>query len=376
MVLSSMGCLSLRRFFWHLFIFLFATSSLSLELTEKLAEEPENYSDAVPLLWHSAPGNLGDYPVNGSNILINPWSYPQRLGLYKILLKATSNFFAPPGPNDADNNVPGRLPQQHGLQYISNKNILWGLALQHGWQYSTGRLEDPTNITRCGKKDGDNLCISERSWWACMNYYLAIVPFLGALESGIFGDLADKVEILPPNEQRADFCHSVAECNAQAPKAMAGWRDFFKYLSSTALSSEAPEAQEAALNYMWKAHVHSLAYGRRKFKNRLPYLSGPESNFGEDWAATVDFIAATHFHTDQETTNRLQTGLPPRMLLEGEKAPFIADFTPEQNKVLFLFGALSRTNEKTGNLLLLIWKAAMATEGGREIGRKLIESVI
>nr|XP_034966474.1 protein LEG1 homolog [Zootoca vivipara] len=355
-----MGCLFLRRFFWHLFIFLFATSSLSLELTEKLAEEPESHSDAVPPLWHSAPGNLDDYPVNGSNILINPWSYPQRLGLYKILLKATSNFFTPPGPNDTDNNGPGRLPLQHGLQYISDKNILWGLALQHGWQYSTGRLEDPTNVTTCGKKDGDNQCISERSWWAYDLPKEEERVKEGTRRTRNAGNFKAKLE----SDSFLLIVHLVILFCC-----------FVCYLSSSALSSEAPEAQDEALNYMWKAHVHSLAYGKRKFKNRLPYLSGPESNFGENWAAAVDFIAATHFHTDQATTNRLQSGLPPRMLLEEDKAPFIADFTPEQNKVLFLLGALRRSNEKTGNLLLLIWKAAMATEGGREIGRKLIGSV-
>lgn len=61
-----------------------------------------------------------------------------------------------------------------------------------------------------------------------MNYYLSIIPFLGALESGLFGELPYEIEVLSPDEARADFCHSIAECNTQAPEVMSSWKDFFK----------------------------------------------------------------------------------------------------------------------------------------------------
>ncbi|KAH0622289.1 hypothetical protein JD844_024463, partial [Phrynosoma platyrhinos] len=243
-----------------------------------------------------------------------------------------------------------------------------------------GRLADPLNATTCGHMDGDNMCISVNSWWACMNYYLSVIPFLGALDSGLFGELPYEVKILPPDEQKFDFCHTVAECNTQAPALMAGWRNFFKYLLSTAPNTE-PSAtssfsQDEALNYMWKAHVLSIAFALPKFQNRLLYLSDPESSFGEDWATAVDFIAATHFSTDQTTINHFQTGLPPRILLEKDNAPFIEDFTPVQNRVLFFLGALRGANEKMGGMLLSLWRMAMSTEEGRKIGRSIIESLV
>ncbi|XP_062981791.1 protein LEG1 homolog isoform X2 [Elgaria multicarinata webbii] len=328
-VLSSMGHIFQRNRICHLTLLLLAVVSVAAEGGR--SEEPEG-DDAFPPLWQLAPGNLDDYPTQDNKIVINPWNYLARMGAYKILLNFTAKYFTMLGSSNAD-------------------NILWGLPLQHGWQYKTGN-----------------------------NYYLAIIPFLGALDSGIFGELPYEVEILPPNERRADFCHSIAECNIQAPKVMSGWRDFFKYLLSTARNSETPAtvlfSQDKALEYMWKAHVLSINFSLLKFQNRLPYYNGPESSFAEAWGTAVDFIAATHFSTDQNNVNHFQTGLPPRMLLEGDKTLFIRDFTFTQNTVLFLLEALCNANKKTGGILLLFWNTAMSTEKGRETGRHLIESLL
>uniref|UniRef100_A0A8D2L5Q6 Chromosome 6 open reading frame 58 n=1 Tax=Varanus komodoensis TaxID=61221 RepID=A0A8D2L5Q6_VARKO len=170
-----------------------------------------------------------------------------------------------------------------------------------------------------------------------MNYYLAVIPFLGALDSGILGELPYEIEILPPDGHRADFCHSIAECRAQAPNVMSAWRDFFKVLL-----------------HMWEAHVYSIVFALPKFQNRLPFLSSSESSFGVAWATAVHFIAATRFPTDQNTTNHFQTGLPPRMLQEGDKAPFIPDFTPVQNRMVYMIETLHKANEKSGRCSLPI----------------------
>uniref|UniRef100_A0ABM5GEX2 Protein LEG1 homolog n=1 Tax=Pogona vitticeps TaxID=103695 RepID=A0ABM5GEX2_9SAUR len=348
-------------YIFHLAVCLLTSSALSLLHEEKQTQEPEGFHDAFPPLWESAPRTLEDYLRKGNTIVINPWNYRERLGLYKILLNFSAKYFAGLGPKNGG-------------------NILWGLPLQHGWQYRTGRLADPISDTVCGHKDGDDLCVSVYSWWACMNYYLAVIPFLGALDSGFFGELPYEVEMLPPVEQQADFCHSTTECKIQAPRVMASWSNFFKYLLSTEPNSESSAtlffSQEEALNYMWKAHVQSIAFALPKFQNRLSYLNSPESAFAKDWSAAVDFIAATHFSTNQNTTNQFQTGLPPRLLLEGDKEPLIADFTPTQNKVLFLLRALRKSNEKMGGILLLLWRKAMSSEEARKIARHLLESII
>ncbi|KAM6464979.1 protein LEG1 homolog [Liasis olivaceus] len=351
------GDIFLRRHFCCLALFLLATKGASPAHLEIQPQESEN---TFPPLWQVAPENFEDYPIQDHKTVIDPWNYLERLGMYKILLKFSTNYFSGLGPNNTN-------------------NILWGLPLQHGWQYGSGRLADPLNATGCGHMDGDNLCVSVFSWWACMNYYLAAIPFLGALDSGFFGELPYEVELIPPGEQSTDFCHSIAECNTQMPKVMSAWRDFFKYLLSTAPNSEATPSllfsEEKALSYIWKAHSLSIDSAFPKFKKRLPYLSGPESSFGEAWSTAVHFLAPTHFRTNLNVTNHFQTGLPPRILLEGDKVPFVHDFTLLQNKVLFLLEILHATNKNTGNVLLLLWKGAMSTEEGRRFGCSLIEKI-
>ncbi|ETE61433.1 hypothetical protein L345_12818, partial [Ophiophagus hannah] len=308
-LLSSMGDTFLRKHFCCFTLFLLAMEVTSLSHLQTQSQDSE---DIFPPLWHLVPENFEDYLIQNHKIVINVWNYLERLGMYKILLKYSAKYFSELGPNNL-------------------KNILWGLPLQHGWQYDSGRLADPLNATGCGHKEGDSLCISEFSWWACMNYYLAAIPFLGALDSGLYEEVQNKIELIPPDKQRAHFCLSIAECNTQVPKVMSAWRDFFKdeFVLMT------PEEVDRVLTH----------------PPGLSYLSGPESSFGEAWSSTVHFLAATHFPTNFNVTNNFQTGLPPRILLEGDKLPFIGDFTFLQNKILFLLESLHTANKNTGRSL-------------------------
>ncbi|NXN05415.1 LEG1H protein, partial [Sylvia borin] len=306
--------------------------------------------DVYPPLWDLAPENLLDFPVKDNKIVINAWNYQDRLGVYKSLLNASAKYFGAFGPQNSG-------------------NILWGLPLQHGWQFRTGRLADHSGGTSCGYENGEFLCQSVRSWWSCMNYYLAVIPFLGAVEAGLFRQLPYEIEILPPEEQKDDFCYSVKDCWSRTPELMDDWKAFFEVNSFSSFKLD------DALGLMWKAHTSSIAYALPIFRDRLKYLSNPEANFGEDWANGVDFIAATHFSTDLLTTNSFQIFLPQRMLVEGDVLPSISDFSPEQNNVLVSLRALHKGNKLTGGLLLKVWQKAMSTEAGRKIGRKLIESL-
>ncbi|XP_014798101.1 PREDICTED: protein LEG1 homolog [Calidris pugnax] len=315
--------------------------------------------DVYPPLWDLAPENLLDFPVKDNKIVINAWNYRERLGVYKNLLSSSAKYFTAFGSHNFG-------------------NILWGLPLQHGWQFRTGRLADPSRVTSCGYEDGDLLCISVRSWWSCMNYYLAVIPFLGAVDAGLFGQLQHEIEILPPEERSADFCYSVADCRSRIPKLMDEWKAYFEYLLSTEHKAGSPTTfkLDDALGLMWRAHVSSIAYALPKFQDSLKYLPDPEANFGEDWANAVDFIAATHFSTDLQSTNQFQTFLPQRMLVEGDVLPSISDFSPQQNRVLLSLRVLHRANQLTGGLLLKLWRKAMSTEAGRKMGRKLMEDLV
>lgn len=77
-------------------------------------------SDQYPPLWDESPGQFSDYSVENGKYIIDPWVYPKRMGMYKILLNKTASYFAKFAPDN-------------------EQNILWGLALQHGWQFGSGK---------------------------------------------------------------------------------------------------------------------------------------------------------------------------------------------------------------------------------------------
>ncbi|XP_006139490.2 protein LEG1 homolog [Pelodiscus sinensis] len=346
-----------------LLLVLLTTVVLSPATVVALTQDDVGKKDAYPPLWHQARGSIEDFPLQNKKTIINAWNYLERMGVYKILLNSSAKYFTAFGPNNAG-------------------NILWGLPLQHGWQYHTGRLADPSNVTTCGHGTGQHLCISVRSWWASVNYYLAIIPFLSAVEAGFFGQLQHEIEILPPEELRADFCYSIADCRSRIPKLIDAWKAYFEYLLSTEQKSDGTTAssfsieKEEALHYLWEAHVVSIAYAVPKFRNSLKYVSGPEAGFGENWANAVDFIAATHFSADLQNINYFQAFLPPRMLSESDQVSFISDFSPEQNIVLLSLCTLHKANKLTGGTLLLLWRMAMSTEAGRAVVRSLVEKLV
>uniref|UniRef100_A0A6I8PI48 Protein LEG1 homolog n=1 Tax=Ornithorhynchus anatinus TaxID=9258 RepID=A0A6I8PI48_ORNAN len=176
-------------------------------LPASMAESSAQY----PPLWDVTPGRFQDYPFEANRFIINPWNYLERMGMYKILLSQSAKYFSDLGPNNEE-------------------NLLWGLPLQHGWQFHTGRLADPTNVTTCGYEAGDPLCISEESWWACMNYHLCTLPVLAAVDAGIMGVSSDQVQLLPPQNDQENFCYNVTDCESAFPEVMGKWKAFYEVI--------------------------------------------------------------------------------------------------------------------------------------------------
>lgn len=83
------------------------------------SENDATREDDYPPLWDRAPESLLDFLVKDNKIVINPWNYQERLGVYKNMLNSSAKYFTAFGS------------QNFG-------NILWGLPLQHGWQFRTG----------------------------------------------------------------------------------------------------------------------------------------------------------------------------------------------------------------------------------------------
>ncbi|XP_036024481.1 protein LEG1 homolog [Onychomys torridus] len=313
--------------------------------------EDSSISTPYPPLWEESPEQLSDYRFEDGKHIINPWVFTDRMGLYRILLTQTATYFARYGPEN-------------------EQNLLWGLPFQFGWQYKTGRLVDPTGETDCGYEPGDPLCVSVDSWWADMNYFLSVLPFLAAVDSGILGISSDQIKILPPPLDQSKFCYDVSDCRKLFGETMDKWTAFFKYM-------QLPSSDfEGLLKYLWTAHTSSLEYPLVVFADRYAYYSGQEAKFEENWAITVNYLAATYLPTTMNRTYNFQKGLPPRVLVDTDIAPFITNFTSLQNTVLLSLTALGDTDRLTGSASLTAWEFFMSSKFARELFLKAFEEFL
>ncbi|XP_063088964.1 protein LEG1 homolog [Cavia porcellus] len=308
-----------------------------------------NLSDLYPPLWKESPGQFPLYKAQNGKYIIDPWVYTDRMGMYKILLKQTAVYFAKFAPEN-------------------EQNILWGLPLQHGWQYSSGRLADPRRRTSCGY-ESDPLCISMDSWWADMNYFLSVLPFLAALDSGILEISPDEVTLLQPSTDQIQFCYDVSACRSSFPQIINKWRAFFQYVQTPSSTFE------DLLKHLWDAHTTSLRESIKMFEDRYGYYSKEEANFGKNWAEAVHYLAASRFPTTLIRSHIFQKGLPPRILTSADIAPSISNFTQLQNTVLVALNKIGDMSTVTGSLALATWKVLMVTQAAREQFLKFFETM-
>ena len=176
--------------------------------------------------------------------------------MYKMLLEKTRGVMAPYGRSDTG-------------------NVMWGLPKQLGWQYRTGRLGrfggEPEN-----PEDNKPFFISATSWWAAMNYYLAVIPFMGAVKAGYFSHWPRPIHLAAPSDTVPgvpSYPKTLEECLVTAKNSTEGWEHFFLYLKdnrdrdspsttevtpitlSTKYSDDVSVLDDAMLQVMWEAHL-------------------------------------------------------------------------------------------------------------------------
>jgi hypothetical protein len=306
----------------------------------------------LPPLWEEAV-LLEDLPVGPSGeVIVDPWVYTQRLGAMKSLIRTTT---------------------KHAPCLFENKeeeNVLWGLALQFGWQYSSGRLfTNTTNLT-------------SRSWWADMNYQLMIIPLLGASAAGY--PEVPPIAVLPPKTDPDNiiFCRNTTNVTKACQRmqlALANWASFFRSIVSlekTCSYSNRNDTFDSLVGAMWKAHTISLKEGLTLTSSALANFPKEEAEFGVGWANLVDFIASAHFVTNFNGTASQQTMLPMRMLKSGDKPGSIKGMSKYTNRGIVMIEKLSKLNEISKGKLLKLWERAMCSKIGRIEGRLLINEGI
>ena len=101
-----------------------------------------------------------------------------------------------------------------------------------------------------------------------MNYYLSVLPFLGALNAGIFSPLEYPVYITPPvnvsDKVKKKFCTSIPECSMNHPEVIRDWTEFFervKVYSFEQSSFRFDPDKDVTIALLWKAHTTSILRG-------------------------------------------------------------------------------------------------------------------
>ena len=353
-------------------------------LTSYASEPSFNMNNDQPSLSYLAPlppkyqevKLLESYPMDSTGAyVVDVWDYMQRMSLYKYLVENT------PHCEYSDN-------YDH-MNSLDRKNILWGLPLQHGWQFLSGRL-----VSVEDNDENNSTSISTDSWWGSMNYYLSVLPYLGAMDVGLAPAISIKY-----NPDPTVFCDTISQCENDVRP----WSEFFQYVNDTrdscasgdnddskydvnngkmkgiktpiadAIDFNLTQGMESLLGLLWTAHLHSIDSALPKFAEKLKLLPEPEQRFGSSWATIVDFIAATFFPCDMPTTDVLQNLLPPRVLQDGDKAPFISDFSRLQNRAVLFIDGLDALNTVTKGAIEEWWSnKAMVTEPDRALGREMI----
>ncbi|XP_064598570.1 protein LEG1 homolog [Liolophura sinensis] len=300
-------------------------------------------SVVYPPGWHQAPNRLENFKARDTYV-INPWLYLHRLGAYKIMIEQTAFSMESFGSDNSG-------------------NILWGLPLQFGWQFSSERTRDLSNMTSCGFSTGDQ-CISYNSWWASMNYYLSIVPFLGMIHAQYFQVPPSSIRIMSPGHDAHLYCNDFNSCNNIQPRLVTRWSEFFTLLKNESLRRDLSTSalKDKYLTAMWRAHVESIETALPLFKGKESWMSDVENSFGTNWANLVHFIATTHFSTDNKNTviNQIKY-LPQRLLWDSDKPPKAPGLTSDQNKALIVFQVFDKLNYYTEGWLLRVWQKTMCT---------------
>ena len=341
----------------------------------------EDDSNLLPPMWDLVPMlNAKNFPIDkdSGQLEVDAWDYSQRMALYKYLIEHVHHceWTVKTASTDSKLNVNIHNPM----------SILWGLPLQHGWQYASGRLMTNNGSTK----------IDPSSWWADMNYYLSVIPYLGAVEANLAPSVKFTASANTTDQSR--FCTSVQEC----PEVVKPWTSFFQLVEETKNDCDqtgtkdnvdrrddskhhfkTPLAEYLDFNVtsgasnllfrLWNAHIHSIGYALPLFQDTLSLLSTPEKRFGRSWAGIVDFIAATNFRCDLVTTNVLQYLLPPRILQEDDTVPFISDINRLQNRAILLVDGLFVLNATTDGRTQNLWDYMMCvSELSRSYGREMI----
>ncbi|KAM4528663.1 protein LEG1 homolog [Fundulus diaphanus] len=311
--------------------------------------------NGMPILWAQTASQVTELPIQNGILTPNPWHYLHRQSFYRLMIGATDPYMSYMGTNP-------------------NENPLWGLPMELGWMFSSGRFADPSGSTTCGLQTGDTTCISVESFWGCVTYFTSALPFLSAAQQGFLGENI-QVQLQAPAGVEG-FCTTHAECSTSYPDVMSKWDAFFQALKATTESTLPDnEKKDSILGVYWTAQTAST-HASAVCNAKKTHYSTEEQSFADSWSNSAEYVAAAHFHSNLEKSLLFLNPLPSRVLRAGDVAPNIADLSQEENYTLSVFAWMRNINTILGGSLVRMWKGAMCSLSTREKGNQLLEQLI
>ena len=205
---------------------------------------------------------------------------------------------------------------------------IWGLIIQHGWQFSSDRLCIPSDASKGFVFESD-------CWWGCGNYFFSLVTYFAAEKAGI----VPPIKAISRNTDQDFLCHSLEEClekGGDTAYALNQWANLFEYLQKTKNDCQAGDLPDPKSPFMdeviktyWKSHVSSIA-GVAQCGDPSASYDQVEAKYGNSWVTIVQVLADIRFNVNYTMTILGQVSfLPPRILESTDKVGFIPDMNLE-----------------------------------------------
>lgn len=103
-----------------------------------------------------------------------------------------------------------------------------------------------------------------------MNYYLSVIPFLAAVQTGVIGDGVIKITVQGPAEGAEDYCTNFTDCAAKHPDLMSKWETFFNVREKLLLHASLliPNTKDPNVNVCVSSENRSVGKGYRSVNNK------------------------------------------------------------------------------------------------------------
>ncbi|MFT5690960.1 MAG: hypothetical protein ACI92E_000284 [Oceanicoccus sp.] len=313
-------------------------SSISLSLDRTVDTSIPEALKTLELytIWRASP-SLSE--------IIDPFSFPQRVAVYRLLLEAT--------------NVDGLFGADNA------GNPLWGLLFQLHWQQKTCRL-DPVGKSKSS--------IDENSPWGYGNFSLCIIPLLGAVRAGTVKDFSIAK---PVCASRFDYAYGESQASRFVPDKLhsgaLAWEDFFRAVNQAKLGDDS----EHLRMLLWRAHKICLdVIAERLEEIEATLVSTEEFSFLQGWCRMVDYLWAAAWPTDFHfMVERGSDALPGKMLERADLSDISTALPASVQKTVAGIIALESTSKIRHRFNLWLWRRIMRNRNARADVVVLLDAV-